>query len=118
AGDVDSSIWPLVIDAAENFYFKPDAGRLLGSLAEETPGAPADVYPDDFDVAIAVDRIEAALDVVVKRVVRSWAGQRVFAADRVPVSGFDTDVEGFYWHAALGGYGIQTSAALGAFAAR
>jgi D-arginine dehydrogenase len=106
------------MDAAEEFYFKPDAGRLLGSLCDEMPGEPADVVAEDLDVARAVDRIEAAIQPAVRRVVRTWAGQRVFAADRVPVSGFDDDVAGFYWHAGLGGYGIQTSAALGAFAAR
>jgi D-arginine dehydrogenase len=118
AGEVDVSRWPVVMDAAEEFYFKPEAGRLLGSLCEETPGEPADVVAEDIDVAVAVDRIEAAIQPAVRRVVRAWAGQRVFAADRVPVSGFDDDVAGFYWHAGLGGYGIQTSAALGAFAAR
>ncbi len=28
--------WPMVIDAAEQFYFKPDAGRLILSPADET----------------------------------------------------------------------------------
>ena len=44
-------------------------------------------------------------------------GLRVFGPDRDPVSGFEPAAPGFYWHAAIGGYGIQTSAALGAFAA-
>ena len=33
------------------------------------------------------------------------------------MSGFEPSIPGFYWHAAIGGYGIQTSAALGEFAA-
>jgi len=44
-------------------------------------------------------------------------GLRVFGPDRDPVSGFDAATPGFYWHAGLGGYGIQTAAALGALAA-
>jgi D-arginine dehydrogenase len=109
--------WPMVADAEELFYFKPDAGRLLGSLAEERPSPPVDAQPDDLDVATAVDRIEQVVDFAVTRVRRSWAGLRVFGRDRDPVSGFDPDAPGFYWHAGLGGVGIQTSPALGEFAA-
>lgn len=114
---VEVARWPMVSDADELFYFKPEAGRLLGSLAEEVPSPPADAQPDELDVAIAVDRIEQAVDFPVRRVLRSWTGLRVFGRDRDPVSGFERDVPGFYWHAAIGGYGIQTAPALGAFAA-
>ena len=111
------SRWPMVTDADGQFYFKPDAGRLLGSLAEEVPSPPIDAQPEDLDVAIAVDRIEQVIDYSVTRVLRSWTGLRVFAPDREPVSGFESGAPGFYWHAALGGYGIQTAPALGAYAA-
>jgi D-arginine dehydrogenase len=114
---VNAAAWPMVIDAGERFYFKADAGRLLGSLAEEEPSQPCDAQPDDLDVAVAVDRIEQVIDFPIRRVVRAWTGLRTFAPDRDPVSGFEPAVPGFYWHAAIGGYGIQTSAALGEFAA-
>jgi D-arginine dehydrogenase len=109
--------WPMVSDGDELFYFKPDAGRLLGSLAEETPSPPVDAQPDEVDVAIAVDRIEQVVDFSIRRVLRAWTGLRVFGADRDPVSGFEPGAPGFYWHAGLGGYGIQTAPALGEFAA-
>jgi D-arginine dehydrogenase len=109
--------WPMVSDADERFYFKPDAGRLLGSLAEEVPSPPTDAQPDELDVATAVDRIEQVVDFSIRRVLRSWTGLRVFGGDRDPVSGFEPGVAGFYWHAAIGGYGIQTAPALGEFAA-
>jgi D-arginine dehydrogenase len=115
--DTSISRWPMVTEAEGQFYFKPDAGRLLGSLAEEVPSPPMDALPEDLDVAVAVDRIEQAILYPVTRVIRSWTGLRVFAPDREPVSGFDPSAPGFYWHAALGGYGIQTAPALGAFAA-
>jgi len=114
---VDIAHWPLVADAAESFYFKPDAGRLLGSLAEEVASVPCDAQPDELDVAVAVDRIEQVLDFPIQRVGRSWTGLRTFTPDRDPVSGFDPESSGFYWHAGLGGFGIQTASALGAFAA-
>lgn len=109
--------WPMVADAASQYYFKPDARRLLGSLAEEVPAPAGDAQPEDLDVAIAVDRIEQVIDFPILRVRRSWAGLRVFSPDRDPVSGPELGVPGFYWHAGLGGYGIETSPALGAFAA-
>jgi D-arginine dehydrogenase len=35
--DIKIDTWPLVIDADENWYFKPDAGKILASPADETP---------------------------------------------------------------------------------
>ncbi|WP_394762090.1 NAD(P)/FAD-dependent oxidoreductase [Phenylobacterium sp.] len=103
--------WPMVIDADEAFYFKPDAGRLLASPADETPSEPCDAWADDMDVAVCIDRIQAAADLPVRRVVRSWAGLRSFVADRSPVIGFDDRVPGFFWLAGQGGYGVQTAPA-------
>ena len=105
--DVSVAGWPMVTDADELYYFKPEAGRLLGSLAEEVPSPPNDAQPEDLDVATAVDRIERAVDFPIRRVLRSWTGLRVFGRDRDPVSGFEPGVPGFYWHAAIGGYGIR-----------
>jgi D-arginine dehydrogenase len=115
AEDVRS--WPTVIDADEQFYFKPDAGRLLGSPADETESAPCDAQPEEIDVAIAVDRIEQAANFHVERVFRKWAGLRSFVADKSPVVGFDPKLPGFFWLVGQGGYGIQTSPALGRVAA-
>ena len=36
----DVNGWPIIIDADEQFYFKPDAGRLLGSPAWRPPSGP------------------------------------------------------------------------------
>jgi D-arginine dehydrogenase len=114
---VDIRSWPAVIDCDEQFYFKPDAGKLLLSPADETPMLPGDVQPDELDIAIGVDRVQAALDIDVRRVNHSWAGLRTFAPDRVPVVGFDPRLEGFFWCVGQGGYGIQTAPAMGRTAA-
>ena len=114
---VDVTDWPAVIDTDEMFYFKPEAGKLLLSPADETPDVPRDAYPDDLDVAIAVDRVQGALNFDVQRVSHSWAGLRTFSPDRVPVVGFDSRVAGFFWCAGQGGYGIQTAPAMGRTAA-
>jgi D-arginine dehydrogenase len=110
---LDPGPWPATIDIDETFYFKPDAGRILGSPADETPSAPCDAQPEELDVAIGVDRIETATRLTVRRLVNKWAGLRSFVADKTPVVGFDAGAEGFFWLAGQGGYGIQTSPALG-----
>jgi D-arginine dehydrogenase len=115
--DVDIRHWPAVIDSTEDFYFKPDAGKLLLSPADETPAEPGDAQPEELDIAIAVDRVQQAIDIEVRRVSHSWAGLRTFAPDRVPVIGYDGDRPGFFWCAGQGGYGIQTAPAMGRLAA-
>jgi D-arginine dehydrogenase len=109
--------WPMLKDAGDQYYLKPDAGKLLLSPCDESPSAPGDAQPDDLAVAIAVDRIERATTLEVRRVTHKWAGLRSFVSDRSPVVGFDPIQPGFFWHAALGGYGIQTAPALSQLAA-
>jgi D-arginine dehydrogenase len=105
--------WPAAIEIAEQFYFKPDAGCLLLSPADETPSAACDAQPEELDVAIAVDRFEQATGASIRRVNHKWAGLRVFTPDRTPAIGFDPGVEDFFWAVGQGGYGIQTAPALG-----
>lgn len=109
--------WPLVIDAQERFYFKPDAGQLMLSPANEDPMEPCDVQPEDLDLAIAVDHFETATTATVTKVSHRWAGLRTFAPDRTPVVGFDPVASGFFWLAGQGGYGIQTAPAMAQSAA-
>jgi D-arginine dehydrogenase len=108
---------PNTIDIEELFYFKPDAGQLFLSPADETPTVPCDAQPDEMDVAIAVDRVQAATTLDVTRIRRRWAGLRSFAPDRSPVIGYDSEAAGFFWLAGQGGYGIQTAPAAGQLAA-
>jgi len=111
--EIDTRRWPSVHDVGESFYFKPDAGRILASPADETPMEPCDVQPDDLDVAIAVERIQAAARIPVRHINRRWAGLRSFVADGLPVVGYDPRAAGFFWLAGQGGYGIETSPAMG-----
>jgi D-arginine dehydrogenase len=115
--DYDIKGWPLVVDVDEEFYFKPDAGQILLSPANEDPMDPCDVAPDEMDIAIAVDRLETATHLKVRRINRRWAGLRSFAPDRSPVAGFDPRVGDFFWLAGQGGYGIQMAPGLARAAA-
>ncbi len=114
---LDCAAWPLTIDMDEQWYFKPDAGRLFGSPADETPIEPCDVQPEELDLAIAVDRIEKATSLKIGAIAHRWAGLRSFVADKSLVIGFAPDADGFFWLAGQGGYGIQTSPAASAAAA-
>lgn len=105
--------WPCVASVDESWYIKPDAGLLLGSPANADPTHPQDVQPEELDIAIGIDRIETMTTLQVNRPMRTWAGLRSFVADGDLVGGFDAAAAGFFWLAAQGGYGIQTSAAMG-----
>ena len=113
---LDLARLPMVIDLAETWYIKPEVGQFLGSPADETPSPPCDAQPEEMDVAIAVDRIETATTLQIRRIKNKWAGLRSFVSDKNLVVGYDT-VPGFFWLAGQGGYGIQTGAAAGRLAA-
>ncbi len=112
-----SGHWPAVIDIDEAWYFKPDAGRILASPADETPSPPCDAQPDEYDVAVLVDRLTRFTTLRVPRIRARWAGLRSFVADKTVVAGFDGQAPGFFWLAGQGGYGIQTAPAVARAAA-
>jgi D-arginine dehydrogenase len=114
---VDVSGWMNVNDAGEEFYFKPDAGLVLASPADETPSEPCDAQPEEIDVATIAYRIEEATTMPVKRIRRKWAGLRTFTPHRTPLFEFDAAAPGFFWLAGQGGYGMQTSPAISLHAA-
>ncbi len=110
--DVRVDSWPATVSVAEDWYFRPDAGRLMASPADETPVPPQDVQPEEIDLAEAAHRIEQATTLKITRIVNKWAGLRSFVTDKSPVAGFAPDAEGFIWLAGQGGYGIKTAPAL------
>lgn len=109
---------PLVMDARGRFYFKPEAGgRLWLSPHDESPCDPCDAAAEELDVALAIDRLQSAVDWRVIQVEHRWAGLRSFAPDRLPVYGFEPDEPRFFWCAGQGGFGIQTAPAAAKLAA-
>lgn len=108
---------PLVLDLNEQFYFKPEAGRLWLSPHDEVPSAPCDAAPEELAVAEAIARMQNVVNWQVERVEHRWAGLRTFAPDRLPVYGFDPLQSSFFWFAGQGGFGIQTAPAAAALGA-
>ena len=111
--DERSKSWPMVHTLSKGLYFKPEAGDLLISPQDETEFAAVDAFPDEIDVATAIDRFEGVCSYPVRSVKRAWAGLRTLAPDRVPVIGPSSSNPHFIWLAAQGGFGVQTAPALG-----
>ena len=64
-----------------------------------------------------MDRLEQVVTLPVPRIESRWAGLRSFVADKTPVVGYDDRIEGFFWLAGQGGYGIQTAPGIAALVA-
>ncbi len=107
---LDATHWPAVIGIDESFYFKPDAGQMLGSPANADPTHPHDVVPEELDVATGIYHIEEMTTFQIRRPSHTWAGLRSFVPDGDMVIGWDQHVPGFFWLAGQGGYGIQSAA--------
>jgi len=109
---VDAGGWPFAHSAAGDFYMLPEAGQILASPVDEVETDPCDAQPEDYDIALAADRLEHYTILKVARIAHRWAGLRTFTADRVPTAGFAADAPGFFWLAGQGGYGLQTAPAM------
>jgi D-arginine dehydrogenase len=110
---LDCRHWPMAFGVAEDWYFKPDAGALLGSPANVDPVEPQDVQPEELDIATAIYAIEQVTTMQIRRPSRTWAGLRSFVSDGDLVGGFEPQAPGFFWVAGQGGYGVMTSPAMG-----
>lgn len=106
----DATHWPAAVGIDESYYFKPDAGQLLGSPANADPTHPHDVMPEELDVATGIYHIEQVTTFQIRRPSHTWAGLRSFVRDGDFVIGWDPQVAGFFWLAGQGGYGIQSAA--------
>lgn len=113
-GPHDCTDWPLLGDVDHTWYVRPEARRkLMLSPADETPSPPCDAQPEEYDIALAVDRMSEALDIPVTRIEHRWAGLRTFAPDRGLAIGESGEAPGFFWFVGQGGVGIQTAPAAG-----
>jgi D-arginine dehydrogenase len=108
---------PFAVSAGDHWYAKPEGQHLLVSPSEETPQEPGDARPDELDVAVALERVNAVTTLALRSVVTTWAGQRTFAPDRALVVGDRPEHPGLHVFAGQGGSGIETAPAAAALAA-
>ena len=111
---IDVSGWPFAKTVGDELYFAPESGRLFASPMDEELSEPCDAQPDEYEVALAADRVERRTTLKVERIHSRWAGLRTFAPDRHLIAGFDDGAEGFFWLAGQGGFGLQTSPVMAA----
>ena len=93
-------------------YIKPEKTRLMVSPGDAVPVEPQDIQADDYDIAVLVDWLESTTSINVNRIEHQWAGLRSFVPDGHPVVGFAPELEGFFWLAGQGGYGIMMAPSL------
>jgi len=90
----------------------PQGDSFACSPAEETLMEPCDAKPDELQIARALEGLNEATNLQARAIRSPWAGLRNFVPDRLPVVGYDPAVEGLFWYAGQGGYGMQIAPAL------
>lgn len=110
--------WPIVWDVAHNVYFRPEGRGLLMSPCDEEPHPPGPARVDPRAESSLRAKLGAAFPRAAgAQMAGSWAGLRTFTPDHRFVIGPDSQREGFFWAACLGGHGVTTFAAVGKFVA-
>ena len=105
---------PLVWDLDVGYYVRPEGAGLLLCPCDETehpPGIPeVDPEAEDLLVDKLLKHAPGLADISLRR---SWACLRTFAPDRLPIIGWDPDIDGLFHVSGLGGFGMTTSLAVG-----
>jgi D-arginine dehydrogenase len=111
---LDVKDWPLTADLSHDLYFSPESGGILASPMDEDPMKPCDARPDEWVIALTVERLKQLTPRLAPKSIRNkWAGLRTFAPDQAMVVGEDPSLKGFFWLSGQGGSGIETSSAVG-----
>ncbi|MEL6348406.1 MAG: FAD-dependent oxidoreductase [Myxococcota bacterium] len=103
----------------EGVYVRPEGEGWLISGCDEAvdppPAAPGSTGPvAPLNRALAMDKIERLFPALASaRPTGGWTGLRTFAPDRRPILGADPELDGLWWAAGLGGYGVTCSYAVG-----
>jgi glycine/D-amino acid oxidase-like deaminating enzyme len=110
--------WPVVWNAGDAFYARPESGGLLLCACDETAVA-ADACEVDPSVRERIAEVAARHlpDFADAAAAHLWCGMRTFAEDHEFVIGPDPELAGLFWAAGLGGHGMTTAPAVGALAA-
>lgn len=100
-------------------YARPEgAGWLVSGCDEAADAPPAEGGSrgglEAFPQALAMDKLARFFPRLAgARPLGGWSGLRTFAPDRRPVLGADPALEGLWWAAGLGGYGVTCAQAVG-----
>lgn len=105
---------PLVWDLDIGYYVRPEGAGLLLCPCDETEHPAGIPAVDPEAEALLADKLlkhaPGLADITLRR---SWACLRTFAPDRLPIIGWDPEIDGLFHVSGLGGFGVTTSLAIG-----
>ncbi len=105
-------------------YVRPQEGKWLFSPCDEIPETPPPLKGSrgtthPRHLSLVLGKLQRYLPTLRDlRVERGWTGLRTFAPDRRPLLGKDPAIEGLWWAAGLGGFGVTCSYGVGEAIAR
>lgn len=110
---------PIVWNDRAGFYWRPERGGVLSCACDASDADPEEHGVDariesEWRTKLAQHIRGVALDALQA----GWSGTRTFSSDERFVIGPDSEVEGLYWVAGLGGHGMTCGLAAGDLAAR
>lgn len=105
---------PMVISYTPPFYFRPESGGLLLSLAEKDEVS-------NFDTTVSWDHLEELAKRTLERlpfleeieIIRGWAGLRTLSPDQNAIVGEISTGSGFFCAIAFSGHGVMHAPAIG-----
>jgi D-arginine dehydrogenase len=110
--------WPFIWDVSHDIYFRPEGDGLLLCACDQEELPPGDPPLNGEVRELLAEKIHNYLPALSEvSISRGWAGFRTLTPDGRFVIGWDSDIEGLFWIAGLGGHGMTTSAAVGRLAA-
>lgn len=110
---------PFVWDDTRGYYFRPESGGFLLCGCDESVEPPREPSVEPLAEERLAEKLLRHAPALANLPVRNrWAGLRTFSADNHPVIGWDPQLPGLYWVAALGGHGVTLSQGVGELAAR
>ncbi len=115
--------WPLILDMDAPFYFRPEPGGLIMSLAEVDEMAPPksgnEIPLSRKDLPELALRASFRCPCLAEAEIRSgWAGLRCITPDERPILGPLPDYDGLYIAAGFSGHGITMAPFTGEFLMR
>ena len=117
AGATADHPWCWVDDVG--IYIRPHKGAWMVCPCDEKPvhvkpGPGSRMATTAWHQQLMASKVERYFPALMgEDVVDSWMGLRTFAPDRRPILGEDPELDGLWWLAGIGGYGISCSYAVG-----
>jgi len=109
---------PLTIDLDAPFYFKPETGGILMSIAEVQTCRNFDLSLDNSSLPVLARRASHRVHLFNDaKIIHGWAGLRTLTPDHPPIIGSPEHIPGFYQIVGFSRHGISFAPSVGKLAA-